>query len=413
MLNCPDRQSCPIMKISDKTALFLLKISEFFIYFMPIIPIIVLLYSDKGVSVGEFFLIQGLFRLVSFVFEIPSGYLSDVFSRKKILLLGAIVHFLSMAWLIWAQGFWGVMLCEAGLGMASALFSGTEEAYAFDLLKRMKRENSYVKENGSIQTFAQTGTFIATLVGGAIYAISADLVMALEAVCALFGVLFVIALPELHEVKRAVAPESSPLKDCLSIVKMSVKHPEIKWLMLFPAMYGGFTIIMFWILQPMMESVLVPIALFGLFVGINQGSRAVLSKLSHRALDFFGSKKMLSLCVGLIAVGFASILVAISFSGATMSIIFAICAFVSIIPATQTMTSLVFKNYIHHRIQSNERGTILSIYSMFNTGIQGIMLILAKPILDNFGISVTVIIYLIMLILILVPMRKVFAIKGI
>ncbi|MFA7188196.1 MAG: hypothetical protein WC137_01830 [Alphaproteobacteria bacterium] len=43
--------------ISDKTSLNILKWSEAFIYFMPIIPVIVLLYQGKNVSVGDFFLI--------------------------------------------------------------------------------------------------------------------------------------------------------------------------------------------------------------------------------------------------------------------------------------------------------------------------------------------------------------------
>ena len=52
--------------LSDKTSLAILKWSEAFIYFMPIIPVIVLLYQGKNVSLGDFFLIQGIFRLVSF-----------------------------------------------------------------------------------------------------------------------------------------------------------------------------------------------------------------------------------------------------------------------------------------------------------------------------------------------------------
>ena len=58
--------------VSDETALRLLKWSEFFLMFMLIIPVAVLLYQDKGITLGDFFLIQGLFRIAAFALEIPS-----------------------------------------------------------------------------------------------------------------------------------------------------------------------------------------------------------------------------------------------------------------------------------------------------------------------------------------------------
>jgi len=400
------------LRVSDKMALALLKWSEFFIYFMPILPVIVLAYQGKGVTLGEFFLIQGLFRAVSFLMEIPSGYVSDVFSRKKVLLIGATIQFAAMVWLIWADGFYGVLLTEAGLGVAMALYSGTKEAYTFDLLKRMKRENQYVKENGNIRAFEQTGAFIGTLVGGTLFAISATLVLAIEAAFVLVAIPMIMLLPELSEVKRKTASTKNPLRDCLSLVKMSVKHPEIKWLMIFPAIYGSFTMILYWILQPMMEASLVPVALFGLFVGINMGSRALYSKIAHRLLKFFGVKKLICLLIALVAIGFAAVIGAVN-ANDQMAIVYAITAFVAVIPATQTMVQLVFNNYIHKRIESNERGTVLSVAQMFNVGITGAALIAAKPLLDNLGIEAAMIICIAALGLILWPLKKVLAIKGI
>ena len=244
------------------------------------------------------------------------------------------------------------------------------------------------------------------------FAFSTDLILALEAAAAFFGFLLIARLPELHEVRRKIAPESSPLRDVIGITKMAVKHPEIKWLMLFPAIYAGFTLILFWILQPVMTAALIPVALFGLFVGINQGSRAVFSKIAHKAKEFFGVRKLLLLCLGLLAAGFIAAILAVHSAG-NIALVYAVSAFIAVIPATQTMASLIFKDYIHNKIKSDERGTILSIYAMFNTGISGIMMILAKPMLDNFGITATMLVCLGALIVILFPLKKVLAIKGI
>jgi len=172
---------------------------------MMLLPIVILLYQSKGITVGDFFMIQGIFRIAGFLFEIPSGYLSDTFSRKKILLLGGTVWFLAIAGLFWAYGFWQIAMCEMGLGLSSALFSGTKEAYAYDLLKRMNREKDFLKENGSITTFSQSALFIAVLLGGALYPIIGDWIVAIEAAVAFLGVLCLFGLPELQEVMRRVA----------------------------------------------------------------------------------------------------------------------------------------------------------------------------------------------------------------
>ena len=136
--------------VSDETALRLLKWSEFFLMFMLIIPVAVLLYQDKGITLGDFFLIQGLFRIAAFALEIPSGYVSDVFSRRKVLFIGALIWLAGNVGLYFAYGFWQIALCEMSFGFAAALFSGTKEAYAYDLLKRMKREKQFLQENGSL-----------------------------------------------------------------------------------------------------------------------------------------------------------------------------------------------------------------------------------------------------------------------
>ncbi len=395
--------------VSNETALTLLKWSEFFIYFLVVVPIIVILYQTRGITVGDFFLIQGMFRIASFFFEIPSGYLSDTFSRKKVLLIGSVIYFLSYAGLFFAYGFWEIAACEMGLGLAMALFSGTKESYAYDLMKRMGREKNFLKEYGSMNTYGQTASFIAVLVGGSLYALIGDWVIAIEAMAALCAIVCCLMLPELHEVRRKIAPESSPLKDIAGIVKTTVRHPEIKWFMMFPAIFGSFTLVLFWMLQPTMEMVGVAAALFGIFVGINQFSRIVFSKYAHKIYEIFGTKKIMYGCVGVIIIGTAIMLAILNTQN--MWMIYLMLAIVAIIPATQKMCGLVFNTFIHHRIESKERGTVLSINQMYNTFFTGGIMILMKPLLDGFGIEWTLLIALLMFGFILIPLKKILDMK--
>lgn len=59
-------------------------------YFLVIMPIITIFYQENGLSMQDIFVIQSVFSLAVVLFEIPTGYFSDVFGRKKTMILGTI-----------------------------------------------------------------------------------------------------------------------------------------------------------------------------------------------------------------------------------------------------------------------------------------------------------------------------------
>ncbi|MDR1071991.1 MAG: MFS transporter [Rickettsiales bacterium] len=390
-----------------KKALRLLKWGEFFKDFMLVLPVVTLLYQSRGITIGEFFLIQGLFRIASLLFEIPSGYMSDAMSRRKVLLSGAIIWFAAIAGLFWAHGFWWIAACEMMMGISYALFSGTEEAYAYDLLKRMNREKDFVKENGGIMAFSQTSSLIAVLIGGYLYAIVGEFVIAIEAAAALLAVICMWQLPELPESKRKIAPESSPLRDLACIVKMSATHPEIKWFMMFTAIFGSFAIVLMWIMQPAMAGANVPVAMFGIFLGLNQFSRVAFSKFAHR----FAGRGVFLAGIIMVAAAILAVVAMPHAGGMTAAAVYALCAIVAIAPAIQSLCKLTANGCIHKRINSTERGTVISVGGMLSMLLGGGMLILMKPLLDRFGIQTSMLIALAMFSIILIPTLKILRMK--
>ena len=53
--------------------------------------------------------------------------------------------------------------------------------------------------------------------------------------------------------------------------------------------------------------------------------------------------------------------------------------FIVICPAMQKMCSLIFSSFIHKRIKSSERGTVVSLNSMYMTSLNALAMILMKP----------------------------------
>ena len=81
---------------------------SFFDQFMIVIAVLVPYLTTLGISMRQFMELQAVFALVIFCGEIPSGLLSDLWGRKKTLLLGSALKAVSFSLLpLWStyEGF--------------------------------------------------------------------------------------------------------------------------------------------------------------------------------------------------------------------------------------------------------------------------------------------------------------------
>lgn len=391
--------------ISVKRGLAWLKIGWFFHHFMLTIPVIVLIYTNKGVSVGDFFLIQGLFRLSAFLFEIPSGYLSDRFSRKRVMQVGALFSMLGFVIIAIAYGFWALVLGEAMLGISSALFSGTLEAYTYDLMKRNKSQKQFLKEFGNISTFASTACFISAILGGILFGyIGTNGVLWFESLFAFIAFIALMFIPELSEIKRVVKNKSA-IADAVSVTVATLKNPRLRNLILFPSLFSAFTIVLFWTLQPIMEFTQIPVGLFGFYLGINQLSAIFFAKYAYKICNKLGEIKVSIITIVGIITGALLGLLAITTN--IMPLAYIACAIMAVVPAIRILNNLQYNTLIHHSIKSTERGTVLSTREMTSTVSGAIFLIAAKFLMDGFGITTTLLAILTMTVVLFCSLKAV------
>ena len=363
--------------------------------FMLITPVVVLVYTGKGVSLGDFFLIQGLFRLAAFLFEIPSGYLSDRFSRRHVLIFGVIVHLMGYSMLAIAYGFWQIVFGEALLGVASALFSGTLEAYTYDLLKRNHTQKHFLKEFGSIRTYIEAANFISAPLGGYLFArIGGNALLWLEALLCIIPLVCAIIMPELTEIRRKKAKNKTALADAIGITVRTMKNSKLRNLIFFPSLFGAFTIVLFWVLQPVMKMAHVPIELFGLFIALNGFASIVFSKYAHVICKKLGEIKtsIITICSVVLSV----VCVFIALYASNIFVVYLACIIMGIVPAIRQLNNLQYNTLIHDDISSNERGTVLSTRAMVSTLCGAFMLTCAKFLLDNCGVQITMLFVLFM-----------------
>ena len=157
-----------------------------------------------GFSLAQVGIAEGVFHVVSFLCEVPSGMLADLVGRKRALALSGLFGMLSALAMAFSQDFFGVCLSMAFQALMYNLCSGTQEALTYDSLKAVGQEGSYLKRNAWLMGASQASASLSSLLGGAAallgffpaYLITA----ACSAVCA--SAAFALVEPQVTEAQR-------------------------------------------------------------------------------------------------------------------------------------------------------------------------------------------------------------------
>lgn len=352
-----------------------------------ILPVLMLYYGYKGVSIGDFFLIQGFSQIMVFVFEIPTGYVADIFSRKKTIISGLIIWCLGYLCWILGSGFSYMLAGELCFGFAISLLSGTTEAYIYDLLKKRNKQGSFHKKMGKYSMMQDIGLLLATVSGAIIYKIfGGDFTVWLCIITLVMAIIIMCFMPEVEEAKRVVADGKSKMKDILEISIKTIKNFEIRWLMIFSSIYGTLTLVLMWGLQAVMINRDVPVYLFGVILAINAFGRALWGGSAGKLFDNLGLNKILNLLILIVSIAIfsavASIYVPYAFVFVCLGLM--IVASGSVVPARIVSTTL-----INHQTKSDERATVLSVKSMVEKMGTAFGMIALKPLFDNLGVGDT------------------------
>ena len=134
-----------------------------------LLPVLLFFYQENGLTVGDFYLIQGLIVFFAFLFEIPAGYLGDIFPRKYILIT-AYALFLGRLFLwIFFRGFEIILIGEFLYACSKACFDSVSSSFIYDILKKNNEEAKMVKAYSNFNAAMYIGTGIAALLGAGLY----------------------------------------------------------------------------------------------------------------------------------------------------------------------------------------------------------------------------------------------------
>ena len=327
-------------------ALYLVKLSK---WFSLVMPIIVLFYEKHGLGLHDVFILKSVYSVAAVTLEIPSGYLADVWGRKKCLVSGCILFFIGYLVYSFTSSFTAFLGAELLLGIGQTLVNGADSALLYDTTVHYKRENEYLKYEGRITMIGNFAEAFAGIFGGLLAVYSLRFPFYAQACVAFIGIPAAFSLQEFN-IKGKV---QSPVAEIIRIIKYSLfTNRQLCCNIMYSGIIGAATLTMAWFVQPVLMYLETPTSWFGVIwtvLNLIVGVAALYSdKIEHR----LGMNKMNLLILVCIAGGYLALAYNLTYWGLAILALFYI---------VRGFATPVLKGYINQLTFSDMRATVLSI----------------------------------------------------
>lgn len=174
---------------------------KFFDDFVLIYAFYAVMFSDFNVAPEKIGILLGVWSVVAFLLEVPSGVIADKYSRKHILFFAQLVR--SAGYFVWIlfPTFWGFLAGFILWGIKSAFASGTFEALLYDLLNSEGKSDKYAKILGTARGWSYAGNLCAAAVAAYAIQFGYTFVLSMSIVAIFISALSIILLPKAKPVQ--------------------------------------------------------------------------------------------------------------------------------------------------------------------------------------------------------------------
>ncbi|HMY81017.1 MAG TPA: MFS transporter, partial [Candidatus Absconditabacterales bacterium] len=310
-------------------------------------------FNSYGLGESELFIVQSIYAVTVVLLEIPTGFVSDKYSRKLSISLGLFIA--SIGYFVYSigHGFWGFAIAEFLLAVGSCFVSGSDTALLYDTLQQTGKEESFKKNSGLQTSFGNRAEAIGGIIGGFVGTYSLSMPFFIDGVSIFIAFLISLTLfePKIHKFQ-----EGSDIQQIKSVINYSLKNRKIFWLILFSGFMGAITLSMVWFSQPFLKLNDVPVQYFGIYRAISNLVVGLFGLFAHKVEAYLGSREFMLL---LIVVSFVSISFIGLYPTLYMLPLFLIFQFV------RGGSRVIVQDELHIQTESKMRATVQSISSMF------------------------------------------------
>lgn len=317
-------------------------------------PVIVIYLLAKGLSFSQIMLLNAFSGVVILLFEIPTGAVADLFGRKTSILVSKGLWIASLVLYITGTGFIHFLFAELLFSIGITLKSGADIALLYDTLIELDDTGSFTRIQGTARSNLFITQAFGSIAAGLLYTVNPNLPFL--ASIGFIGIALVTALlfeepPIRGKQGRYGAAAHRQIMDG---AKMALSHPRIRQIMVGATVFFALMRCGFWLYQPYMETVELPVASFGFFFfGFNMVA-AWCSRNAHRLLELMKDWSLIVLVAGL---GVSFLILGLFPAGFTVVLI-------GLQQAGRGLYRSVVNQEANPHIPSDKRSTMLSVISM-------------------------------------------------
>lgn len=319
-------------------------------------PILIVFLQAQHLDFSQIFWVFTIGSIVSFVMEIPTGILADLFGKKRTVIVSKIFIFVSFVTFGFSETFFMFVLAQSLYEFGNSFRTGTEAAFIYDYLKQNKNTPKYTEVKGKQKFWARVGEAIATALGGVIAArLGYNIVFFAAAVPALGNLLNVILWENIKERRDSRFSFSEIKKHVTISAKALFKNKLTLTITANITIFTGVLAALEKFIQPYMQNAGISIEYFGFIYSASLILTALAVRYSYLVEDKFGSIKTINV-LSLVAVLPAAI---IGFKFVSM---FGVVLFFLVL-IIENIRSPIANSEFHKRVLSKERATLGSMLS--------------------------------------------------
>ncbi|WP_232697928.1 MFS transporter [Brevibacillus daliensis] len=139
--------------------------SHFFEGINFLVPVMTLLYFQRGLSLADVFWTTICWTIAVLIFEIPTGIIADRYGAKLSFIVGSLVGLSGKMILLFIHEPWSMYAYNIFWGISITFFSGAMEAFIYDSLKETKQEHKMTEILGKLHSVSLIPMVVAFIIG--------------------------------------------------------------------------------------------------------------------------------------------------------------------------------------------------------------------------------------------------------
>ena len=263
---------------------------SFFAGGLVIFPVVVPFFQSKGLSMQDIFVLESIFAAGVVVLEVPSGYIADLWGRRRALIIGSAAWLFAGLLLLVAEGFWTLVVFEMSCAIAISLLSGSNVALLYDsLLAIGADESEKTKAIGQMAAARSMSQAVASIGASVLVLFSFEHVLWGQAVYGSIPLLIAFFLVEAPHAAEAQS-HTHNLRRVAREIRMS---PDTQAVLIALTLLGTSTFYVVWIYQDYWARGGIDLAWFGYLFAAYNISMAIVSRQASSWLRRLGYRGVL------------------------------------------------------------------------------------------------------------------------